>query len=434
MSEHNDLGNMIDGLATTADSLRCTRRNFPTVSEVKQSLPQPTKQRKIETFSSNLNVKTLKQPLNPCLNEQDNVKKVGATPKFPLKLHEMLNDVEDKGKASVVSWQPHGRCFVVHLPTQFVNDILPLYFKHSKLTSFQRQLNLYGFRRLSCGPDKGGYYHDLFLRGKIHLCRRLFRVKVKGTKVRVAANPSSEPNFYEMPPLSRKQRSSAVPSKISDILSPLIGRSQTMSFAGGTTNLQNDKRVKNHSSEGNSPVVFHCGAVLDAHVSDISNATQQVVISQYPRTTIPEISCSTLSSADKKYPLNENSDEVVMKEGKEQDHNIHFTSPAASARKQPSKCISRDPLALCGSFNSDGDVSAACAFLECSTFDTGKSTVDTVHAFVSEERDQSIFSDDTFEAFFSRLVGGFHLSGDEDIEERLTDDCQFGFLLDETVE
>jgi hypothetical protein len=44
---------------------------------------------------------------------------------FPVKLHRMLEEVENEGRASTVSWQPHGRCFVVHQPKEFVDIILP---------------------------------------------------------------------------------------------------------------------------------------------------------------------------------------------------------------------------------------------------------------------------------------------------------------------
>lgn len=50
--------------------------------------------------------------------------------------------------------------------------------------------------RLTVGPDKGGYYHELFLRGRVDLVGMIQRVKVKGTGVRAKANPEEEPNLY----------------------------------------------------------------------------------------------------------------------------------------------------------------------------------------------------------------------------------------------
>lgn len=119
-----------------------------------------------------------------------------ATP-FPLKLHDMLENVQHDGYEDIVSWQQHGRCFIVHKPKEFVK-LLPRYFKLSKLASFQRQLNLYGFQRLTRGRDRGGYYHELFLKGMDYLAHDIHRVKVKGTWVRARSNPDQEPDLWGM--------------------------------------------------------------------------------------------------------------------------------------------------------------------------------------------------------------------------------------------
>lgn len=121
----------------------------------------------------------------------------GVTTPFPLKLHEMLDAIAVDGYEHIISWQPHGRCFVIHKPKEFV-DLLPRYFKLSKLASFQRQLNLYGFQRLTRGRDRGGYYHELFLRNKVFLAHSIQRIKVKGTGVRARSNPEQEPDFWSM--------------------------------------------------------------------------------------------------------------------------------------------------------------------------------------------------------------------------------------------
>jgi hypothetical protein len=45
---------------------------------------------------------------------------------FPVKLHFMLSELEADGLGHIVSWQPHGRCFVVHKQEDFVRMILPM--------------------------------------------------------------------------------------------------------------------------------------------------------------------------------------------------------------------------------------------------------------------------------------------------------------------
>lgn len=85
----------------------------------------------------------------------------GVSSMFPTVLHHMLEDAEKLGFDDVVSWLPHGRAFHVHQPEKFVTDVMPKYFRHTRLSSFQRQLSLYGFTRLAKkGPDRGAYYHE----------------------------------------------------------------------------------------------------------------------------------------------------------------------------------------------------------------------------------------------------------------------------------
>ena len=49
----------------------------------------------------------------------------GVVEPFPLKLYDMLEGVLEEGKEDIVSWQVHGRCFMVHKPQQFVDIIMP---------------------------------------------------------------------------------------------------------------------------------------------------------------------------------------------------------------------------------------------------------------------------------------------------------------------
>ena len=125
----------------------------------------------------------------------------GVTETFPVKLHKMLEGNAANGLEHIASWQPHGRCFVVHNQQEFVDLVMPDYFSQSKYPSFQRQLNLYGFKRITKGPDRNGYHHPSFLRGYPELSDTMVRMKVKGTGVRRPTCPDEEPDFYKYPDL-----------------------------------------------------------------------------------------------------------------------------------------------------------------------------------------------------------------------------------------
>ena len=62
-------------------------------------------------------------------SENDEVEEMrrrgGVTVPFPVKLHQVLDQVEVDGYAHVVSWQSHGRCFIIHDPKEFVDHIMP---------------------------------------------------------------------------------------------------------------------------------------------------------------------------------------------------------------------------------------------------------------------------------------------------------------------
>lgn len=112
-------------------------------------------------------------------------------PPFPEKLHRLLRDVESWGRSDVISFVADDT-FRIHDPVIFFHDVLPRYFRQTKLSSFKRQLKLYGFELVSKGPTIGGYRHKLFSRKDPLLCRDMKRVAIKGRQPGSSANANNE--------------------------------------------------------------------------------------------------------------------------------------------------------------------------------------------------------------------------------------------------
>jgi HSF-type DNA-binding len=116
----------------------------------------------------------------------------GVIEPFPEKLHRLLVEVEAAGRSDVISFVANGRAFAIHKPDKFFKEIVPLYFRQSRLSSFKRQLNLYGFELINSGPARGGYFHESFVKDRPELCRQMRRVAIRGSKGGKAAGEKDE--------------------------------------------------------------------------------------------------------------------------------------------------------------------------------------------------------------------------------------------------
>ncbi|KAF7242056.1 Heat shock factor protein 3 [Varanus komodoensis] len=113
----------------------------------------------------------------------------GAAP-VPGFLAKLWALVEDSGSDDVIAWGRNGQNFCILDEQRFAKELLPKYFKHNNLSSFIRQLNIYGFRKVIAlengmmTSDKNSaieFQHPFFKRGKANL---LGNIKRKVSAVR----------------------------------------------------------------------------------------------------------------------------------------------------------------------------------------------------------------------------------------------------------
>ncbi|XP_050917982.1 heat stress transcription factor A-4a [Lathyrus oleraceus] len=126
---------------------------------------------------------------------------LNSIPSFISKTYMMFSDPTTD---TIVSWSSTNRSFVVWNQPDFSKELLPIFFKHNKFSSFVRQLNTYGFRKV--GQEQWEFTNEDFVKDlpnlmkNIHMRRPYFSHYVPNTHsqrattsgVSVAAAPLTE--------------------------------------------------------------------------------------------------------------------------------------------------------------------------------------------------------------------------------------------------
>lgn len=223
---------------------------------------------------------------------------------FPRKLFEML-EAED---SEIVCWLPSGQAFIVKNSEIFIDKILPKYFRHTKLTSFQRQLNLYGFRRITKGPEAGAYRHDLFRHDDPDLCLTMRRSK-QNSSGGITKSPNIGP--LSSPSIRGRRRSGSIESYGSATssvqntpdLAPSSGGSEPTGLSllpsAASSNLPRKSSFKNLSSFSMQTIAEGSSSQQQQQQHNSASTGLSVLINQNNRLRLdnPERQASALAAA-----------------------------------------------------------------------------------------------------------------------------------------
>lgn len=199
--------------------------------------------------------------------------KRGAPQVFPRKLYEILdNESED-----TISWTESGHSFVIKDMETFVTSVLMKYFRHQKFSSFQRQLNLYGFRKISKGTETGAYCHEFFARDQTDKLRLVRRTpQVTGRSKAKTEEATSESSSVE------PKQSTGVAQVAKSAISRLSGCCKTKhkrSESQGSTNSTSSSASSSSSSSrgGGKPAKIQVARVAssdrDEHEAPLAHAS-----------------------------------------------------------------------------------------------------------------------------------------------------------------
>lgn len=188
---------------------------------------------------------------------------------FPEKLFSILSR-EDLSDA--ISWMPNGRSWRILSSKKFEEKVLGTFFPGIKYASFKRQVNVWGFTRITEGHDQNSYFHEMFLRGRPDLVKNIKRltrnVKENNSTRERRRNKTNGSSGI-------KVKDASVPKVIFPNYSTLSGSSiePVVSLHHSTTSPVRRVSVHKRESDGNFAGLFEDEDVSQDSNSIITNST-----------------------------------------------------------------------------------------------------------------------------------------------------------------
>lgn len=89
--------------------------------------------------------------------------------------------IQNEGYSKIIYWGASGKDFVIKDVNKLQEIVLPAYFRHKKINSFIRQLNMYGFHKSRKDNSKSIFSHPNFIKGREDLLPTIKR-KIRGAE------------------------------------------------------------------------------------------------------------------------------------------------------------------------------------------------------------------------------------------------------------